>query len=257
MAEHCLQARAESIALAANSSDFSVCALRPSVILGPGDYQLVPSVHACIAKGETPFVIGSGDNLYDFTYVENVAHAHVLAVENLLGPKTAAGHAFFITNQQAITFRDFCLAVWAEFGHKPPFSIVIPGDVAWAFGWVAECFGWLRGKPFTLSRGSVKDGYGTRYASNEKAVEILGYRPLVDLWDGIRITAEVRTGVAREIIRTTNTNVREQQAYRKQLETKASKANGYATTNGAPHENGHAITNGSALHVNGNGKKYV
>jgi sterol-4alpha-carboxylate 3-dehydrogenase (decarboxylating) len=82
--------------LAAKDEKLSTCALRPSVIFGPGDYQLIPSLHTCIAKGETPFVIGSGENLWDVTYVSNIADAHVLAVENLLSEKTAAGEAFFI-----------------------------------------------------------------------------------------------------------------------------------------------------------------
>jgi len=54
------------------------------------------------------------------SYVDNVADAHVLAVDNLLTSRTAAGEAIFITNEQPIPFRDFCLAVWREFEHFPP-----------------------------------------------------------------------------------------------------------------------------------------
>lgn len=62
----------------------STCVLRPSVIFGEGDTQLIPSIHACIQKGETRYKIGGGNNLWDTVYVGNVADAHVLAVENLL-----------------------------------------------------------------------------------------------------------------------------------------------------------------------------
>ncbi|KAJ8068513.1 hypothetical protein OCU04_004063 [Sclerotinia nivalis] len=90
---------AEGIVLAANSPTFSTCIPRPSVLMGPGDHQLIPPIHACIAKRETPFIIGSADNLWDITYVTNVADAHILAAENLLSKTpTAAGEIFFIQN---------------------------------------------------------------------------------------------------------------------------------------------------------------
>ena len=175
------------------------CAVRPSVILGPhsrlcpGDYQLVPQIHACIDKFETPFIIGSGENLYDFTFVTNVADAHVLAAENLLSTGTAAGEAFFISNQEPVPFRDFMLAIWREFGHVPPFEVKIPESLAWLAGLIAEMATWVTGTSAlaTLSRGSVQDATGTRYASGEKARQILGYYPQVGLQEGIRIACSV------------------------------------------------------------------
>ena len=98
--------------LSAFNEKLVTCALRPSVLFGPGDYQLIPSVHACIAKGEMPFVVGDGETLWDVTYVGNVADAHVLAVENLLTTRTATGEAIFISNEEPIPFRDFGLQVW-------------------------------------------------------------------------------------------------------------------------------------------------
>ena len=183
---------AEALVLSANDEKFSTCALRPSVLFGPGDHQLIPSVHACIAKGETPFVIGDGDNLWDVTYVSNIADAHILAVENLLSStRTAAGEAIFISNEQPITFRDFCLAVWREFGHIPPIEFHIPLSVAAFAGYVAEWVTWLTGTPTTLSRGSVLDACGVRYCSGEKARKLLGYRPRIGIEEGIRISCKV------------------------------------------------------------------
>lgn len=185
------KAEAERLVLQANSGSFSTCALRPSVIFGEMDYQLIPSLHACIAKGETPFLIGDGDNLYDFTYVGNVADAHVLAVENLLSAKTAAGQAINVSNGQPVTFRDFCLAVWGAFGHSPPYTLRIPRSVASAAGCLAGCYTWISRTPATLSRGSVSDASGTRYADISKAREMLGFEPLIDLADAVRISAQV------------------------------------------------------------------
>ena len=186
------KAEAEGLVLGANSKTFSTCALRPSVILGENDYQLIPAIHACIAKGETPYVIGNGDNLYDFVYVGNIADAHVLAVEKLMSTKTAAGEAILISNGEPVTFRDFCLAVWGAFDHVPPYTVYIPAGVARFGGLLSECYTRLTGSPATLSRGSVGDAIGTRYANIAKARELLGYEPQVDLADAVRLSVEVR-----------------------------------------------------------------
>lgn len=103
--------------LQANGNGITTCVLRPSVIFGKGDSQLIPAIHACLAKNETPWVIGDGTNLWDVAYVSNIADAHVLAAENLLSSRTAAGEVFFIQNNEPISFREFSLEVWKNFGH--------------------------------------------------------------------------------------------------------------------------------------------
>lgn len=39
------------------------------------------------------FIIGDGNNIYDFTYVENVAHAHICAERALASEGTVADKA--------------------------------------------------------------------------------------------------------------------------------------------------------------------
>jgi sterol-4alpha-carboxylate 3-dehydrogenase (decarboxylating) len=85
------------------------CALRPATILGPEDTAVMGLVYDLIGKGETNFIIGDGDNFYDWMYIDNAAQAHVMAVENLLSSKTAAGHAMFISNQEPVYF---CRYAW-------------------------------------------------------------------------------------------------------------------------------------------------
>jgi sterol-4alpha-carboxylate 3-dehydrogenase (decarboxylating) len=195
------KAPAELAVLAANTPTFNTCALRPATIIGPGDtYGVIATIHACIANGETPWIIGSGNNLYDFVYITNIADAHLLALENLLSttpaPASVAGHAFFISNQQPVYFRDFMLAVWKHFGHVPSFQVTVPVSMAWFAGLMAEVMTWIGGKESALSRGSVRDAVGTRYASGEKARSVLGYQPRVDFVDAVRLACEVSSLVA-------------------------------------------------------------
>ena len=84
--------------------------------------------------------MGDNTNLWDFTYVDNVVHAHLLAAENLLTPEkdliagSAAGEAFMITNGQPIYFWDFARGVWAAFGHVNPNKIYIPMSLGYWLG---------------------------------------------------------------------------------------------------------------------------
>lgn len=178
----------------------ATCALRPSVLCGPGDCQLVPAIHACIANRETSFLIGDGFNMWDITHVDNVADAHVLAIENLLSSRTAAGEAFFIQNNEPITFRDFCLAVWAQFGHFPPFEVRIPETMAYMVGLACETVTWVMGTTATLSRGSVRDACAVRYASGDKARKILGYQARIGIEEAIRLSCEVSEHRPRDSI---------------------------------------------------------
>ena len=81
--------------------------------------------------GKTKYQVGLNDNLFDFTYVENVAYGHVLAVLALLSThklgstvpidtERVDGEAFFITNGEPVYFWDFARAVWHEAGDRLP-----------------------------------------------------------------------------------------------------------------------------------------
>ena len=172
------------------SEGLAACALRPSTIIGPGETAVIGLLHDLIAKGETNFIVGDGDNFYDWMYISNAVDAHVLAIENLLTTKTAAGHAMFISNQEPVYFWDSMAYVWAQFGHVPRYRIHIPATIAWLVGYANEWVTWLTGGASTLDRGSVKDGIRTHYLNNEKAIRILGYVPKVGLAEGMRLACE-------------------------------------------------------------------
>ncbi|GAA5827517.1 hypothetical protein JCM11251_003845 [Rhodosporidiobolus azoricus] len=78
------KAKAEEIVLKANGKNgLLTVALRPAGIFGPGDRQALPGVMEVLKSGKTAFQVGSNENLFDWTYVDNVVHAHLLAAERL------------------------------------------------------------------------------------------------------------------------------------------------------------------------------
>ena len=73
-----MQILGEKLVLAANGkSGLATVALRPSGIFGEGDPLLVPTIVAKAKQGKMGVIIGSGQNLMAFTYVGNVAQAHL------------------------------------------------------------------------------------------------------------------------------------------------------------------------------------
>ncbi len=166
------------------------CALRPATIIGPGDTAVIGLLYDLIAKGETKFIVGDGNNFYDWIFIDNAVDAHILAIENLLTTQTAAGHAMFISNSEPVYFWDSLAYVWAQFGHVPKYRVHIPANIAWFAGWANEWITYFTGGASTLDRGSVKDGYRTSYSDNSKAAEILGYEPKVRLAEGMRLACE-------------------------------------------------------------------
>ncbi|KAH7106022.1 3-beta hydroxysteroid dehydrogenase/isomerase family-domain-containing protein [Auriculariales sp. MPI-PUGE-AT-0066] len=76
--------KAEKIVLEANGhGKLRTCALRPSAIFGPGDRQLIPGLVQVLKEGKQRAQVGDNLNLWDATYVENLADAHVLAADKL------------------------------------------------------------------------------------------------------------------------------------------------------------------------------
>ncbi|KAH7073048.1 C-3 sterol dehydrogenase/C-4 decarboxylase-like protein [Paraphoma chrysanthemicola] len=184
------KALAESLVLAANTPTFSTCALRSAPILGPSDPSILPTIHSLIPSHQTPFILGPGTNLQDYVYIDNIAHAHILATSNLLNSQTAAGLAIFITNGEPVTLRDMCLAIWRNFGHVPKWEVRVPENVAWWVGYAMEWTHWATGIEGSLSRGVVSDGCRDRYASIALARRVLGYKVRVGLEEGIRRSCE-------------------------------------------------------------------
>ena len=58
-------------------------AIRPAGIFGIGDRQALPGFFEVLRTGKTKFQVGDNTNLFDWTYVDNVVHAHLLAADKL------------------------------------------------------------------------------------------------------------------------------------------------------------------------------
>lgn len=187
------KAIAETAVMEANDADklLTVC-LRPAGIFGPGDRQLVPGLRTAARLGQSKFQLGDNNNLFDWSYVGNVADAHVLAAKKILGVEshTIAGQTFFITNDAPTYFWTLARTVWKADGHIDPYNIVLLRPVAIIAGYLLQFFSKLLNKEPGLTAFRAKITCATRYHDISKAKALLGYTPEVSLEDGIQHTLD-------------------------------------------------------------------
>ncbi|XP_038970289.1 3beta-hydroxysteroid-dehydrogenase/decarboxylase isoform X3 [Phoenix dactylifera] len=123
-----LMAQVEILVFNANGRDgLSTCVLRPSNPFGPGDSSFLPFLVAAARLGLAKFIIGTGKNMCDFTYVENVAHANICAEQALRSESTSvAGKPIFITNHQPVELWDFISNILEGLGYQSRPTIHLP-----------------------------------------------------------------------------------------------------------------------------------
>ncbi|XP_058779720.1 3beta-hydroxysteroid-dehydrogenase/decarboxylase-like isoform X2 [Vicia villosa] len=192
------KAEGEALVIKANGTGgLLTCCIRPSSIFGPGDKLLVPSLVDAARAGKSKFIIGDGNNVYDFTYVENVAHGHIcadraLASEGSVSEK-AAGQAYFITNMEPIKFWEFMSLILEGLGYQRP-RIKIPAFVVMPIAHLVELIYRLLGpygmKVPQLTPSRIRLLSCTRSYDSSKAKDRLGYVPVVTLQEGLRMTIE-------------------------------------------------------------------
>ncbi len=184
------KAEAERMVLAADGPGLRTVALRPHLIWGPGDTQIVPRIIAQARAGRV-FRVGDGTNVVDTTYIDNAVDAHLLAARALLGGSRAAGRAYFISNGEPANLWLLIDRILAEAG-LPPVERSVPAPLAVGLGAaVGALHEWLRrpGEP-RLTRFLVEELCTSHWFDIGAARRDLGYVPAVSLEEGLRRLGE-------------------------------------------------------------------
>eukprot|EP00897_Mesotaenium_endlicherianum_P009069 jgi/Mesen1/8190/ME000044S07461 len=170
------------------------CALRPSGVFGPGEALMVPTTIKKARQGMLKFTFGDGKNMMDWTFVENVAHAHLCAEQaltpgNAEGEDSPAGKAFFITNGQPRNFWDFIIAIMVGLGYDRPKG-KLPAQLVLALAHVnarvQKLLAPLGMPPSDFTPSRIRIATKWRVYSSARAARMLGYAPVVPLDEGIR-----------------------------------------------------------------------
>lgn len=179
-------------------------AIRPAGIYGERDTTITHKLMEHGSKASPlvlSFQLGDNNNLFDFTYVGNIAYSHMLAAELLLATKNRVktnasppldyervdGEAFNITNDSPVYFWDMARSIWALMGRyvEPKQVWELSEGTMTVIGGALEAVFALFGKKPRLTRREVRYSCMTRYFSCNKAKARLGYVPIVPLDEGV------------------------------------------------------------------------
>lgn len=186
------KAAAELIALAADGEAMAVTSLRPHLVWGPGDTQLIGRILQRAHAGRLP-VVGRGTHLVDTVYVTNAAEAIVAGLDRI---EHARGQALVVTNGEprpiGELIADICRA-----GGAPPPRLRIPAGVAWTAGAVVEgAMAVARAVPGIpqieeppLTRFLAEQLSTAHWFDQRRTREVLDWTPSVRLDEGLRLLA--------------------------------------------------------------------
>lgn len=181
------KAEAERLVLAADGPDLATTALRPHLVWGPGDTQLVPRILARARAGSLRLV-GDGSAVVDTTYVDDAAAAHLDAIDRLAPGAPCAGRAYFVTSGDPRPVRELVDGILAA-GGLGPVRATVPRPVAVAAGAAVEATWRVLGAVTELGEPPMTRFLARQLATDHwfdisAACRDLGYRPRVGLEEG-------------------------------------------------------------------------
>ncbi len=192
------KAQAERAVLAANDQALSTCALRPHLIWGPRDTQLVPRLIDRARKGRLRLV-GDGRNLVDSIYIDNAAEAHVLALDRLEPGAPCAGNVYFLSQDEPLPISELINRIIAAAG-LPACNKVISLQAASILGALFEVVYALlriRREP-PMTRFLAHQLATPHWFNIDAAKRDLGYQPGVSISEGMDRLRNYLSATSRE-----------------------------------------------------------
>lgn len=165
--------------------------LRPKAIFGPGDTTLLPRLLSAARRGKLP-CIGAGDNLVDLTYVDNVVHALLLALD----APHASGRIYTITNGEHVPLWPLVRSLLQRLGIADRLRRV-PYRVVYGMAAAMELRARLLGGEPLLTRYTAAILGRTQTYDIAAARRDLGYEPAVSVAEGVERTLESLSQGAR------------------------------------------------------------
>lgn len=184
------KAIAEQMVIEANGPDLLTVSLRPHIIFGPDDTQLVPRVLARARAGRL-IQIGDGNNKVDLTYIDDAARAHLLAADALEEGAPVAGSVYFISQDDPVNLWGWVNEVLTRLDIPPVkrrISLLVALVLAYVIEFIFRTFR-LKGEP-QLVPYVVNEMALDHYFDITRAKQDFGYEPLVSMEEAMRRTVE-------------------------------------------------------------------
>ncbi len=160
--------------------------VRPSWLYGPRDRVTIPRVIPALLSQRVP-IVGSGENYLNIMYAADVARGAILAANH----PDAAGQVYNVCSEGEVKQIDLLNALTDALS-LPRITKHAPYGLAIRWAFILECVKRMMfsKKPPTITRRAIYlIGRSTQY-STEKARTQLGWKPQIDIREGIRRTLE-------------------------------------------------------------------
>jgi len=181
------KAMAEKLVMAANGiSGLATVCMRPHLIWGPGDPNLLPRLIERAKNGKLVRV-GNGKNLVDMIYIDNAVEAHLKACDKLNLASPVAGKCYFVSDGHPVVLWEWIESILYEL-KLPTMKKSISFNHAAVLGLIFECiykmFGIKKEPPMTrfLAAQLAK----SHYFNISRARNDFGYKPIVTYEEGMK-----------------------------------------------------------------------
>ncbi|NBW87816.1 MAG: NAD-dependent epimerase/dehydratase family protein [Planctomycetia bacterium] len=177
------KAAAERAVLQAHGAGLRTIALRPHLIFGPGDTNLVPTILKRARAGRL-VQVGEGKNLVDLTFIDDCVAAHVRAAVALGENPAVGGRPYFISQGTPVPLWEWIGRVLA-LHDVPPVRRRLPAAVARLLATAAETLWWTLHLPSDppLTRFLAEEMSTDHYFDIGAARRELGYEPSCTVWE--------------------------------------------------------------------------
>jgi nucleoside-diphosphate-sugar epimerase len=162
--------------------------IRPGDVYGPGSAPWLVRPAELLKSGQMALP-GKGDGTMLPVYIDDLVESILLGLR-----RGIPGHAYTVWDGEPVSFHDYFSRLAEVAGGKPPRKL--PRVALTALASVMELVARARGRPPDFGRHGITlvDRRGT--ASNSLARDELGWRPVVELEEGLRRSGEwLRSGV--------------------------------------------------------------
>lgn len=172
----------EQVALQAHAAGrIAVTIVRPGDVYGPGSRPWTVLIVEAIRAGQ--FVLPAmGRGIFSPAYIDNLVDGVQLAATK----PEAAGQIFTISDGIGVTTKEFFGNYCRMLGRRGP--RVLPTPAALALVAIPEGIAAVSGHPTEIRRESMRYLARTGTYSIAKAQEMLGYKPAIDLAEGMERT---------------------------------------------------------------------
>jgi len=167
------KAKAEQAVRDANDEGFETVVVRPRFVWGKGDTTLLPQITGMVENGQFAW-IGGGRQRTATSHIDNTVEGLVLGAE-----RGRPGGVYFVTDGEAVVFREFLGELIRTQGLEPP-SRSVPAPVAIAAAVTLEGVWKALGRPGRppLTRFSVWVSSQECTIDDSRARSELGYKPV-------------------------------------------------------------------------------